>query len=276
MVAERKSEGAIVDAHVHLYDCFDVHGFLSGASHNLRAAAASLGRTHAATSVLMLTETNRENGFDRLLQLAESCRTDGPPPGCWSVQRIPNDPAAVAATSADGTAIIVVAGRQIISSEGLEVLALGTDKAISNGASLAELVDTVNSVKAIPVIPWGVGKWLGRRGQVVKSFIESPASSTVFLGDILGRPVFWPRSSVFRRAAARGIDVLPGTDPLPLETETPRAGSCGFYIDCDLASGPPSVVLKEALRVDPLTILPFIRRESTWRFFRNQARMRLQ
>lgn len=275
MVTDKNSAGAIVDAHVHLYDCFDVHQFLTGASRNLRAAAARLGRAHTATSVLMLTETNRESGFDRLLKLSES-RKDRASPGRWSVQRIPNDPAAVAATSADGTAIIVVAGRQINSSEGLEVLALGTDKAISNGASLAALVDAINSVKAIPVIPWGVGKWLGRRGQVVKSFIESPASSTVFLGDILGRPVFWPRSSVFRRAAARGIGVLPGTDPLPLESETSRAGSCGFYIGCDLASGPPSVVLKGALRLDPLEIAPFTGRESTWRFFRNQARMRLQ
>jgi hypothetical protein len=199
-----------------------------------------------------------------------------PEAGSWSINCISNDPAAVTATTGDGNTIIVVAGRQIVSSEGLEVLALGTDQAIPDGAPLAELVQTINALKAIPVIPWGVGKWLGRRGQVVKSYLESCSGDAVFLGDILGRPPFWPRSSVFRIAAARGIGVLPGTDPLPLESETLRAGSCGFYINCDLASGPPSVVLTESLRRDPPVILPFTHRESSWRFFRNQARLRLQ
>jgi hypothetical protein len=182
----------------------------------------------------------------------------------------------VRAITVEVDTVIVVAGRQIVSSEGLEVLALGTDKAIPDGTPLAATVETIRALRAIPVIPWGVGKWLGRRGQVVKSYIGSSSGDAVFLGDILGRPPFWPRSSIFRVGAARGIGVLPGTDPLPLESETLRAGSCGFYMDCDLASGPPSVVLTDSLRLGPPAILPFARRETSWRFFRNQARLRLQ
>lgn len=276
MIGGTVSDGAIVDAHVHMYDCFDVDRFLTGANRNLRSAAERLTSAAVPTNVLMLTETRRESGFDRLLQRAERPPTGQPEPGCWNVQRLSNDPTAVAATGADGSSIIIVAGRQVVSAEGLEVLALGTDAAIPEGVPLADQVEAISALGAIPVIPWGVGKWLGGRGKVVKSYIESSTGAAVFLGDILGRPAFWPRSSIYRVAAARGIDVLPGTDPLPLESETVRAGSCGFYIDCDLASGPPSVVLKDALRLERPVIRPFTHLESSWRFFRNQARLRLQ
>lgn len=276
MIAATNPDGALVDAHVHLYDCFDIHEFLTGASGNFRAAADGLGIGGTATNVLMLTETDREHGFERLLRIADSSQSERPAEDRWSVRRIPDDPNALLATSAGGGAVIVIAGRQLVSAEGLEVLALGTDAAIGDGSLLAELVGAIGSHDAIPVIPWGVGKWLGRRGRVVKSFLRSATHETCFLGDILGRPPFWPRSSIFRMAAARGIGVLPGTDPLPLESDSGRAGSCCFHIDCNLTSAPPSEALKNVLRRRGIAIRPFVRRETPWRFVRNQARLRLR
>lgn len=270
--------GVIVDAHVHLYDCFEIHEFLSAALENLRLAARDTGFNSESTCVLLLAETPRECAFQRLLGLTKVChQSDAPGRGRrWYVEQLPNDEAGMLATDDTGNTLIVIAGRQIVSSEGLEVLALATNRSIESGRSLRDSIQMINSVDAIAVVPWGVGKWLGQRGKVVRRYIESANRNDVFLGDISGRPSFWPRSDVFRLAESRGIRVLPGTDPLPLRSETRRAGSCGFHIDHELSLDNPTRALKKALSDDTVTIREHVYRESTWRFFYNQLRIRRQ
>ena len=55
-----QTSGAIIDCHVHLYDCFDIHDFLTGANRNLRSAGYELRSSDDFMSVLILTETSRE------------------------------------------------------------------------------------------------------------------------------------------------------------------------------------------------------------------------
>ncbi len=68
--------------------------------------------------------------------------------------------------------IIIIAGQQIITDEKLEVLSLGTQQKIEYSLSLEETVKRINNIGAIPILPWGVGKWLGRRNEVLNAFIK--------------------------------------------------------------------------------------------------------
>ena len=44
---------------------------------------------------------------------------------------------------------------------------------------------------ALVVIPWGAGKWLGRRGAVLSRYLRSVDDPGIFLGDNGGRPNAW-------------------------------------------------------------------------------------
>ena len=272
-----QTNGAIIDCHVHLYDCFDIHEFLTGANRNLRSAGRKLIANEHLMPILMLTQAGREHGFERLKSLVRLQRGFARNPNSeWHVRLLPADKSAVVATNRNDQNLLIILGRQIVSSEGLEVLALATDHEFADGYPLKKLVQNINEMNAIPVIPWGVGKWLGQRGQVLRRFLESSANHEFFLGDILGRPTFWPRSSIFHIADSRGIRVLPGTDPLPLKSETKRAGMCGIHIGHPISVNHASESIKEALMCDEIVMQPFLRRESLWRFFKNQIQIRLQ
>ena len=93
---------------------------------------------------------------------------------------------------------LLIAGRQIVTEENLEVLALLTDRKFEDGLPLQEVIQTVRENKGISVIPWGFGKWMGRRGRFLESALEEAENSELFLGDNSGRPVFWSRPSHFR------------------------------------------------------------------------------
>ena len=73
----------------------------------------------------------------------------------------------------------------------------------------------MRAVEALPVLPWGFGKWLGICGPLIAEEIATARPGELFLGDNSGRPAMSPRPRLFARAEARGLAVLPGSDPLP-------------------------------------------------------------
>jgi hypothetical protein len=177
-----------------------------------------------------------------------------------------------AATSGDRT-IFLIAGRQLTCSEDLEVLALATIHAVPDGLPLVDTVARISEVGGLPVLPWGVGKWFGRRGLLVSGFLESPEASGVFLGDNGGRPLVWPTPTLIRRARARGIPVLPGSDALPLKRERYRTGSFGFRVRGLPDPRHPAEHLRSLLNDDPAVFVPYGHLERVGRFIRNQVAM---
>jgi len=128
---------------------------------------------------------------------------------------------------------------------------------------------------AIPVIPWGFGKWVARRGKILRNFLEKNQFSPLFLGDNGGRPGFWPRPSYFKKAEENGLRVLPGSDPLPLTSESSRPGSFGFSFQGTLDPRHPGMDIKKIL-LDPKTHLqPYGSLENPYRFAYKQLAIRL-
>ena len=265
----------VVDAHVHIYDCFDLHAFLDSALANFRDEAARSQETNTFTAFLLLTETAREHWFQRLENHArEGLGIGGNGSKKWTF-RGTSESCSLSAQRAGRQTIFLIAGRQIVTAEDLEVLALATDKEFEDGGPLADVIRTVQRSGAIPVIAWGPGKWLGKRGAIIARTLNRLEGSGLFLGDNGNRPTFWPRSSHFRTAQAKGGRILPGSDPLPFPSEYRRPGSFGFSVNGTVTSEYPARDLKRIL-LDPKTRLkPYGRLERPLRFFRNQSTMQV-
>jgi hypothetical protein len=262
----------LIDAHVHLHDCFSPAIFLESAQHNFEAAARRHGWS-PPLGVLMLTESQGADWFGRLARHASGMRdATGPAVDPWTIEAT-GDPCALAARY-KGHRLLIVAGRQVVAREGLEVLLLGTGSMVPDGGTLSDVMAEGARLGALRVIPWGAGKWLFGRGRLLSEIIASErAGGGFFLGDGAGRPFFWPTPDHFKEAERRGIRVLAGTDPLPFTTQVGRAGSFGFRLEGAIDLSHPAEGIKAALRDPASRLTPFGQLERTMPFVRNQIAM---
>lgn len=256
----------LVDAHVHVHSCFDRDAFLDAALANFDRGAAELAISGRFLGCLLLAETAGEHWFRRLRDSAARTWTFEPTAEAGSYF----------ARHQDGGRLLLVAGRQVRTREGLEVLALVSTDEFPDGLPLADALARVRWSGAVPVLPWGLGKWWFYRGGLVESVLGRREWQRVFLGDNAGRPRFAGPPWLFRQAAARGVPVLPGSDPLPLPQHVDRAGCAGFRLEVELEADRPAESLRRRLRslgVQPLT---FGRGVGLAELVRDQVALRLQ
>ena len=257
----------LIDAHVHFHLGFERDAFLDAALTNFARGAAELGIEGPFTGCLMLAETAQDRWFLRL-----SRQEDGARFGAWKFEPTGDDVVLTARRGADGATLLIAAGRQVRSREGLEVLALATREEFPDGLPFSDALTRVRWSGAVTVLPWGFGKWWLYRGALVEAAIRrAEGPSLFFLGDQAGRPQSAGRPRLFREAEARDIPVLPGTDPLPLPEHADRAGSYGFALERGSAAG-----LKEALASLSAQPRTFGRRASLAGFCRDQLALRLR
>ncbi len=265
----------LIDGHVHIHDCFDIDCFFTSAFENFRIHAKGQGREDSFISVLCLTESIYDNWFSRLKSCAQN-KAEHPSRKIyeWKVATT-GDPLSLELKGGKGELVYILAGRQIVTSERLEVLALGTDSRYIDGESLITTVESVLRDDAIPVIPWGFGKWYGKRGDILKKLIESHDEHTIFLGDNGGRSSILPYPSHFRLAEARGIRILPGSDPLPFPHESKKPGSYGFAVFGTIDCARPVSDLKRIILDPAVRLVPYGKPETLSRFIRNQCAMQM-
>jgi hypothetical protein len=265
------NEPLLIDAHVHFHPGFERDAFLDAALANFARGAAELGIEGPFTGCLMLAETAQDRWFLRL-----SRQEDGARFGSWQLEPTGDDVVLTARRQGDAATLLIAAGRQVRSREGLEVLGLVTREEFPDGLPFSDALTRVRWSGAVTVLPWGFGKWWLYRGALVEAAIRRAEGPSLFLGDQAGRPQSAGQPRLFREAAARGIPVLPGTDPLPLPEHAGRAGSYGFMLERGIDPGRPAEALKQALgslRAQPRT---FGRRASLAGFCCDQLVLRLR
>ncbi len=259
-----------VDAHVHFYDCFDPGTFFSSAYDNLSSPAEAAIDNEASVKVLLLTETSREDGFLRLLEASENpaqsiCTGDE----SWYAHAT-GEAGSVSLKTRSGKVIYVISGRQIVSREGLEVHALATDAFFDEGRPLLELIEAINRSGGVSAMPWGTGKWLGRRGRILTSMNRQLVLAGVLLSDSGIRPWAWPRSELFNS----GPRVIAGTDPLPISIEAYRTGSFGFSTVAPWNPERPVYSMRAMLKNQQLEMTHFGRPQGVWQFLSRQLAIR--
>jgi hypothetical protein len=239
-------EHILIDGHVHLHRP-------SHALEDLELAARNFTWVdeHVSTAVVMLAE---RAGYDAFSVLAEKLPAAGPD-AVWYESETLN--------------LLIVAGRQIVTKEGLEILGLATHSPIPDGLSAHGVLCRLRNSDALAVLPWGVGKWLGKRGHLVDELIAETPSGQLFLGDNGGRPSWWSVPQFSRK-----VRVLAGSDPLPLAGTTAEIGRFGSRITGELDESRPVAHLKQLLRDPHTRISTYGRLTPSLRFLSNQARLR--
>jgi hypothetical protein len=263
-----------VDAHVHIHDCFQLGVFFDSAYSNFSLAAAGFTQKEAFVGVLLLAESTGADWFHRLRAQADTQPLDEKLCGenQWFFKPT-REKHSVCLLNESGAVLYLIAGRQCVTAEHLEVLALFTEDTFDEGIPIKNLIDEIKFRGALPVVPWGFGKWLGRRGKLLSELLEREKSAEFCLGDNGGRTGFLPFPSQFRLAEKREIPILPGTDPLPFSSEQFRVGSYGFSIRGKLSHEYPGGTIQSLVKNSQVVIIPYGQLTRPLKFLGNQLGM---
>lgn len=222
----------IVDTHVHIYPCHDLHTALEHAFRQL----AAWGQGQRA---LLLTERHDCQAFRDMRS------------GSWRAAGYVISPAtescALNVANRQWESLTIFAGRQIVSRERLEVLALATDAEIEDGQPVDEVLLQVRAQGGVPVLSWAPGKWFGERGRLVRKLLDRAARGELLVGDTSLRPTLWPEPGLMRLARRRGLEVLAGSDPLPFPGEERQVGRYASRLDTVLDLDRPVTSLRAIL-----------------------------
>lgn len=268
--AARAGDGAtLVDGHVHLYPRYDRGVFFASAVANFRAAARECRLPAATPGCLLLTETPDVHAFAELRASAAGAAPSRG--GEWTPS--PTAESCSLLLERGGAAeLVLIAGRQIATRDGLEVLAIGVSAEFPRSLSFEEAIAATRQAGGMPILPWGFGKWWFGRGARVSRALASP-ERPLFLGDNGGRLHLLPRPRHFARGHALGIPTLPGSDPLPFDGEERRVGSCGFVLPGPLERSRPAAALRRLLSELSEQPPAFGRLERLPGFMANQLRL---
>lgn len=263
----------ILDAHVHIHDCFDISDFLDHAYENFRQAVDTGEAPGQFNAALLLTESCGANWFDTLRNSAGD--GDHFPWNNWRITT--NDEnQSLTATSKAGQELSIIAGKQIVTAENLEILALGYATDIEDGLPIEDVIATVQEAGALCILPWGFGKWTGKRGQIVREILQKDLGSNFFIGDNAGRLALWPAPAEFESAARKNIRILPGSDPLPYKEQVSSVGRFGLMLERGIDKDRPFADIHKALLDEKVAIRPFGSLEELLPFVKYQVAMQLR
>ena len=224
----------VADTHVHLYPVYDLRAQFDAAHRNLSASAPA-----ADQRILCLAERAGQHLFAALASGA--LRVEG-----WTVSTTEDSEGL--RVSSSGRTLYLLAGRQIVTAERLEVLALGRDHEVPDGRPLRETISRVRDGDAIPVLPWGLGKWWGRRGTFVQNCLDLYAPSDLWFADTCLWPAGFPTPAHLRTARSRGFSILHGTDPLPRPREEHITGRWASQWEADWDASHPAAAWRRIIR----------------------------
>lgn len=257
----------LIDGHIHVYPQYD--------------------RREAIESLLTHLAANGDKGSRRIGLLAESraCRffqevTANGASFHQGTLRLEAGPDTGAITIRQNGIIAgyIIAGRQIVTAEKLEVLALGVDFSLADGLPVETTVKAIRDQGAIPVLSWSPGKWFFGRGKLVENLIMTQTPGSFLMGDTGLRPTLWPLPGLMRMAARRGFKTIGGSDPLPLPGEERGTGSYGFKVTAEFDESKPAASLRTILGDPASMFTPIGKRCGTLgflsRWIRNQLRKR--
>ena len=259
----------VVDGHVHVYQNYDPDVFFQTAVANMEKFSQPGQRNdiRETQKILLFTEGKENDFFSRFkngeLQLSNPD---------YKFQETKEKMSLVLMDKGKPLCYILK-GRQIVSKEKLEVLAVATAHHMADGLPIREVLEKIVNREEIAVLAWGVGKWFLKRGKIINQILNEMKSPYLFVGDNSARPGLWPMPGLLKIAKNMGIPLINGSDPLPFETEVKKVVSYVFTIKGEFDSLQPGKSFRDALLANPESIRLWGSRDSTFSFFKRQFKM---
>ena len=146
----------IVDAHVHIHDSFSLPTFFEAAVDNFREASKFAAGTYDHQYfILLLSESPGTNYYGKLMGFAENNQTISCQNGMgWNCKPTFED-GALRICRSEKECLFLLAGRQLVTYEKLEVLALMTPSEFEEKQPFSRTIQSVRRAGGIPVVPWG-------------------------------------------------------------------------------------------------------------------------
>lgn len=223
----------IADTHMHIYPCYDIQQAL----HALRINLSRLdGQAVCMAFLAERSDCNFFSEFEKnvaglLAPEAEIRRLDS----------------ALHLREAGYPDLYLFPGRQIITSERIEILSLTIDQQIGDGLPAREVVDRIKQEKGVPVLSWAPGKWFFKRKKVVQDLLDANQPGSLLIGDTTLRPTCWPQPLLMGRAVRKGLTIISGSDPLPFSGEENIMGRYGIIMDADFDPDNPAESIRSLL-----------------------------
>lgn len=216
----------LADTHVHLYDCYDLKALFLGAMEQLELLARQRVGNEECARAIFLTERSGAYYFARLRDDARKIL--GPAFTVFPQK----DSLSLRIVADNGGSLLVFSGRQIATKERLEVLALLSEANFEDGDSFEVSLRRVVDSGAMAVIPWSLGKWWGRRGQLLREVVTLAKPGEFFIGDCYRRSRLALEHPLFALARQRALPILAGSDPLPVSGQESVVGRyASFFQD---------------------------------------------
>ncbi len=262
----------VLDAHVHFYPQYDEHEFLQSALSNF-TRLRQMSEVDAdpqtpgfgpepISGILCLTESQQCRWFDGLAATV----------GQWQVSDC-GEPYSKLLESPDGERLIAISGRQVITSERLEVLVIGTNSIPEDGQPASRVIEAALADECLVILPWGFGKWWFQRGRVIAQLMQE-YGVRIHLGDNSGRASLLPTPRLLRQGQQQGLKILSGSDPLPLPGEARNVARLGVAFNSSVDANFPFAWLKS--QVGHQQPRECGHREGLQRFIKNQLLMQLK
>lgn len=254
----------IIDSHIHIHECYDLETFFDSAFNNF----SKYSYDSEYQSALCLTESYGANIFEKLKKTAKN----NIPIGKYSLN-LTNSSNVLKINNKHP--LFIISGKQIITKENLEVLAIGLENEYDDGIRIEKVLSDVINSHCIPIIPWGFGKWIGKRKKILENLILNNEYFPIFLGDNGNRTWFLHKSRLFKIAQRKNIFNLQGSDPLPFSREVTKPGSYGIILDDCLDERNPFESLYQILIHTESQFQVYGKLESLLYFLKNQISMQL-
>jgi hypothetical protein len=258
----------VIDGHLHLYPRYDVARAINSLLDNLGKFTSPSGGA-STVFIGLLAESQSCRFYQEILKHGEACHYDP-----FTLVAGP-DAGAITLLKHDQIMGYLIAGRQIVTSEKLEILALGMDISVKNGLSAEDTLQAIRAQHAVPVLSWSPGKWFFSRGKRIQTLIETQPGGSFLIGDTGLRPTFWPVPRLMKMASRRGYRIIGGSDPLPIPGEECWIGTYGMTVTAEFDREKPAESLRRLLANPTTPFTPIGHRSPPFAFFsrwiRNQS-----
>ncbi len=237
----------ILDTHVHIYPCYNLLSALSAAFINLNHLQSSIRKSLPLSTdeqilkVLCLTERSDCNFYDSLYQGKINLSQLG-----YRVRQS-EEALGIYIDTAEGDTLLLISGKQITTSERLEILGLFLGSKIEDGVSIFEALRQIRELGGQAVVNWSPGKWFFSRGRVIKELILQNSENDFLLGDIGLRPKIWCEPFLMQTGRKKGFRLIAGSDPLPFPGEEKYIGSYATALQANIDARRPVSSIQQAL-----------------------------